>query len=93
MRSLRCSWSPGGGSTRCRPEYGARAWLYATARRVLANQARASARRGRLRDKLSAQPVTVLAVEDPLADRVHDALAALGNRDREECCFWPSGRG
>ncbi len=62
---------------------GARAWLYATARRVLANQARAGARRGRLRDKLSAQPVTVLAAEDPLADRVHDALAALGNRDRE----------
>jgi RNA polymerase sigma factor (sigma-70 family) len=62
---------------------GARAWLYATARRVIANQARASARRGRLHDKLSAQPVIVQTAENPLTERVHEALAALGARDRE----------
>jgi RNA polymerase sigma-70 factor, ECF subfamily len=61
----------------------ARVWLYATARRVMANQARARARRGRLRDKLSAQPVTFQAAEDSLTGRVQDALAALGARDRE----------
>lgn len=62
---------------------GARPWLYATARRVLANQARASARRRRLNEKLSAQPVAVETEADPLAGRVHDALAVLGPRDRE----------
>ena len=62
---------------------GARAWLYATARRVLANQARGNARRRRLSERLSAQPVAVEADESPLAGRVHDALAALGQRDRE----------
>ncbi len=64
------------------PGTGARAWLYATARLVMANQARARARRGRLHDKLTAQPVTYEAA-DTLADRVHDALATLGARDRE----------
>jgi RNA polymerase sigma factor (sigma-70 family) len=65
------------------PGTGARAWLYATARRVMANQARARARRGRLHDKLSAQPVTLQAAEDSRAGRVQDALTALGARDRE----------
>jgi RNA polymerase sigma-70 factor, ECF subfamily len=62
---------------------GARAWLYATARRVMANQARASARRGRLHDKLAAQPFIPAATEDRAAGRVRDALAALAARDRE----------
>lgn len=61
----------------------ARAWLYAAARRVTANQARANARRSRLGEKLSAQPVALQAEEDPLAGKVHDALAVLGLRDRE----------
>ena len=61
----------------------ARPWLYATARRVLANQARASARRGKLNEKLSAQPIAVQTEEDPLHSRVHGALAALGSGDRE----------
>src|SRR5438309_10774520 len=34
----------------------ARPWLYATARRVLANQARANTRRRRLNEKLRAEP-------------------------------------
>jgi RNA polymerase sigma-70 factor, ECF subfamily len=61
----------------------ARPWLYATARRVMAHQARANLRRSRLSEKLRAQPATVQAEEDPLAGQVHDALATLGSRDRE----------
>ena len=61
----------------------ARPWLYATARRVIANQARANARRSRLRERLHAQPVAAEAEDDPLVVRVREALAALGPRDRE----------
>jgi RNA polymerase sigma factor (sigma-70 family) len=61
----------------------ARAWLYATARRVLSHQARANVRRSRLNQKLGAQPVAAQAGDDPLPGRVQDALAALSLRDRE----------
>jgi RNA polymerase sigma-70 factor (ECF subfamily) len=62
----------------------ARRWLYATARRVMANQARANARRRRLQETLDAAPVGVHPVDDdPLGSRVADALSALGPRDRE----------
>lgn len=61
----------------------ARPWLYATARRVLANQARANARRSRLNQRLNAEAVAAPAEEDPRISRVHDALAALDPRDRE----------
>ena len=61
----------------------ARPWLYATARRVMANQARANARRSRLRERLRAQPVAAEAEDDPLVVRVREALAGLGPRDRE----------
>jgi RNA polymerase sigma-70 factor (ECF subfamily) len=62
----------------------ARRWLYATARRVMANQARANARRRRLQETLDAEPVGVHPVDDdPLESRVVDALSALGPRDRE----------
>jgi RNA polymerase sigma factor (sigma-70 family) len=61
----------------------ARPWLYATARRVMANQARANARRGRLRERLRAQPSGAASEDDGLSRRVHEALAALGPRDRE----------
>ena len=61
----------------------ARPWLYATARRVMANQARANARRSRLRERLHAQPVAAEAEDDPLVVSVREALAALGPRDRE----------
>lgn len=61
----------------------ARPWLYATARRVMANQARAHARRSRLNRRLTAEAATAPAEEDPRISRVHDALAALGPRDRE----------
>ena len=67
----------------------ARAWLYATARRVMANQARANARRLNLIEKLRAQAgtvageFTVAAGDDPVSLRVQDALVALAPRDRE----------
>jgi RNA polymerase sigma factor (sigma-70 family) len=62
----------------------ARPWLYATARRVVANQARADARRSRLNEKLNSQPVAIEQTEEePLAGQVREALAALGPRDCE----------
>jgi RNA polymerase sigma factor (sigma-70 family) len=61
----------------------ARPWLYAVARRVLANQVRADARRERLNAKLGAQPVPVGTGEAPLAVHVREALAAIAPRDRE----------
>jgi RNA polymerase sigma-70 factor (ECF subfamily) len=60
----------------------ARPWLYATARGVMANQARANARRGRLHERLRAGQVPG-ADDAQLTERVRDALAALGPRDRE----------
>jgi RNA polymerase sigma-70 factor (ECF subfamily) len=61
-----------------------RRWLYATARRVVANEARASARRSKLNEKLNAQPVAIdQGEEEPLAGQVHEALAALAPHDRE----------
>lgn len=61
----------------------ARLWLYGTARRVLANQARASVRRGKLIEKLGVQPLPVETENDQLAARVHEALSALRVGDRE----------
>jgi RNA polymerase sigma factor (sigma-70 family) len=61
----------------------ARAWLYGTARRVLANQARSRARRSRLQERLSARAELSEREDDPVAGRVHDALAALDPRDHE----------
>jgi RNA polymerase sigma-70 factor, ECF subfamily len=61
----------------------ARPWLYATARRVTANQARSNARRTRLRERLGAHPTAAADEDDPLVGRVREALATLGTRDRE----------
>lgn len=65
----------------------ARVWLYATARRVIANQRRARARREALRVRLSSIPVTLQAEEPPASDetteRVHAALRRLRARDQE----------
>ena len=61
----------------------ARPWLYGVARRVLANQARADARRVRLNAQLGAQPLRLESEEDPRVALVHEALAALSPRDRE----------
>jgi RNA polymerase sigma-70 factor (ECF subfamily) len=61
-----------------------RAWLYATARRVVANEVRAGARRSRLNERLSGQPVAVEpGGEGPFVGQVHEALAALAPRECE----------
>jgi RNA polymerase sigma factor (sigma-70 family) len=64
---------------------GARVWLYATARRVIANQRRSSRRRAALQERLtliapSAHGADSSAGEEEL---VHEALRRLGPRDRE----------
>lgn len=60
----------------------ARPWLYATARRVLANQARANRRRRRLSEKLSDQPATGVDQQTGTG-RVEEALAVLDPQERE----------
>jgi RNA polymerase sigma-70 factor (ECF subfamily) len=61
-----------------------RPWLYATARRVVANEVRADARRRKLNERLEGQPAAIEQGEEgPLAGQVHEALAALAPRDRE----------
>ena len=64
----------------------ARVWLYATARRVLANQRRSSRRQAALYERLALDGAAV-AEEPPSADReetlVHEALGRLRQRDRE----------
>jgi RNA polymerase sigma factor (sigma-70 family) len=64
----------------------ARVWLYATARRVLANQRRSSRRRAALQERLAGEPAPSaddLPALDGEAALVHDALRRLGARDRE----------
>ena len=64
----------------------ARVWLYATARRVMANQRRATDRRARLRERLAALPVILRACEttpDPTTELVHAALRRLKPHDQE----------
>ena len=62
----------------------ARMWLYATARRVIANQRRSSRRRLALQERLAhhAVPQSPPAAEGEEA-LVHEALRRLGPRDRE----------
>jgi RNA polymerase sigma factor (sigma-70 family) len=64
-----------------------RAWLYATARRVTANQRRSRRRRDALADRLAQQrpPAAsrALAAGTDEDASVHTALAQLGERDRE----------
>jgi RNA polymerase sigma-70 factor (ECF subfamily) len=63
----------------------ARVWLYATARRVIANQRRSSRRRVALYQRLALDAAAVR--EPPSSGReealVHEALGRLGPRDRE----------
>ncbi len=63
----------------------ARVWLYATARRVIANQRRATRRRVALQERLTLEAATAPAPRppDPEEALVHEALARLGPRDRE----------
>jgi RNA polymerase sigma factor (sigma-70 family) len=60
-----------------------RVWLYATARRVLANQRRANRRRNALHERMAME--RVVTAEEPSDEHVlvHRALDALPVRDRE----------
>jgi RNA polymerase sigma factor (sigma-70 family) len=64
----------------------ARVWLYATARKVIANQRRSSRRRVALQERLALE-AAARPQEPPTSDReetlVHAALRRLGPRDRE----------
>jgi RNA polymerase sigma factor (sigma-70 family) len=64
----------------------ARVWLYATARRVIANQRRSSRRRVALEERLALE-AAARPQEPPSLDReetlVHAAVRRLGPRDRE----------
>jgi RNA polymerase sigma factor (sigma-70 family) len=60
----------------------ARIWLYATARKVIANQRRSARRRFALQERLAREPAAVQQ-EPPSDDLVHEALRRLGRRDRE----------
>jgi len=64
----------------------ARVWLYATARRVIANQRRSSRRRVALQERLALEAPS--RPQEPLSPNrketlVHAALRGLGPRDRE----------
>src|SRR5262245_34187030 len=61
----------------------ARVWLYATARRVLANQRRAQRRRFGLLDRLAQQPATPPTDESDEHARLHAALRRPGKGERE----------
>jgi RNA polymerase sigma-70 factor (ECF subfamily) len=64
----------------------ARIWLYATARRVLANQRRSTRRRLALFERLARETAlraSSSSTADSEARLVHDALGRLRDRDRE----------
>jgi RNA polymerase sigma factor (sigma-70 family) len=60
----------------------ARVWLYATARRVIANQRRSLRRRLALQERLAGEASSP-RTDEPEDERVHEALRRLGARDRE----------
>ena len=61
----------------------ARVWLYATARRVIANQRRSSRRRFALQERLAQEAAAPHEPADGELAVVHEALRRLGPRDRE----------
>jgi RNA polymerase sigma factor (sigma-70 family) len=61
----------------------ARVWLYATARRVIANQRRSRRRRVALQERLAREPAPSAEPPDHEAALVREALGRLGARDRE----------
>ena len=61
----------------------ARVWLYATARRVLANQRRSVRRRVALQERLAGAADAPPLAGEPRDELVHEALGRLRARDRE----------
>jgi RNA polymerase sigma factor (sigma-70 family) len=64
----------------------ARVWLYATARRVIANQRRSTRRRKALEERLALE-TSVPTSPEPEATLVHEALSRLEPGDREILLF------
>jgi RNA polymerase sigma factor (sigma-70 family) len=62
---------------------GARVWLYATARRVMANQRRSTRRRAALAERLALTAPPHGPPGDPQDSLVHEALGQLSPIDRE----------
>jgi RNA polymerase sigma factor (sigma-70 family) len=60
-----------------------RVWLYATARRVIANQRRSRRRRSALQERLELEAATVPPEPSPERALVREALVRLAPRDRE----------
>jgi RNA polymerase sigma-70 factor (ECF subfamily) len=62
-----------------------RVWLYATARRVIANQRRSTRRRAALKERLASEPAPAAAPSpgDGEETLVYEALRRLGPGDRE----------
>jgi hypothetical protein len=69
----------------------ARAWLYATARRVLANQRRSTRRRAALAERLALTAPPEAPTPDPEEQLVWKALGRLGPTTARSCCY-PNGR-
>jgi RNA polymerase sigma factor (sigma-70 family) len=68
------------------PGDAARVWLYATARKVIANQRRSRRRRAALQERLTLEAARAPqepAVLDREENLVHETLQRLGARDRE----------
>jgi RNA polymerase sigma-70 factor, ECF subfamily len=63
--------------------HAARVWLYATARRVVANQRRSSRRRRALHERLALEAGAGAAPATSSTELVHEALRRLAARDRE----------
>lgn len=61
----------------------ARVWLYATARRAIANQRRSTRRRAALAERVALATPTHDPSSDPDDSLVHEALRRLGPLDRE----------
>src|SRR5215468_11604371 len=61
----------------------ARVWLYATARRMLANQRRSTRRRAALVERLAVAAPAQRQSSDSEEHIVHEALGRLGSLDRE----------
>ncbi len=61
----------------------ARIWLYATARRTLANQRRSTRRRAALAERIAGATPAQWHSDDPEDHGVHEALGRLGALDRE----------
>ena len=61
----------------------ARVWLYATARRAIANQRRSTRRRAALADRIALTAPPRDPPSDPDESLVHEALRRLGPLDRE----------